>query len=335
LVRFRIQPEESSSEFEFSVAPDAFATALAAADRRLSGRIAAAGNAYDPAHAYSSFLRVLLDDSTIPLICSYWQLDEELVSRAARGAGALRALLKHGLLHPIDDNWAKSDDAEKREKPKNKFEIPKADAGDSDDWMSKIKSLASGGMMCLADEGLPPDSWAASLFRNAAYISAGKSKYVADDLKRLWNARDVGPLGCLSAAEALKYVNPAASQAFASRGLSTLSAESFAADVAPFLAADADTTKFLTHLATVLRELSEQEVKDLGELILGDHGIAIENIARRLRENRQRPVAEMLPFVLEAAWNGGLKSVVENRLKELASEDVAAKPAQPEQPKRE
>jgi hypothetical protein len=309
--------ETGDNWFEFGLKHGAFDPIFSAADNELENRLSGGESAYRPNQPISSAVEYLLSDEIVEILTS-----EDRLHRIAKIA---RKATVAGLLHPVDEWWLNAENQKKDDA--GKFKVP-AKPGTTPDDINNVSAIVAMTMAAISERGVAEDSWPAILLRVAAEISLNHTKYVNDDLRMLINCNDFGPLGHLAAAELLRSGGPDTAAFFAKYGLTKLSAEDFAKDCEPLGNSNTYAGKFGCHIATILRELSDEESDELGELLLGENGSVLTKVVQELRKHRDGPVEEALPAVAQVAWKSGLRAVVENRLRELAGEAVAAKPAE-------
>jgi hypothetical protein len=320
LLKFKARlTEEGDSWYEFGFKQGAFEPNFSVADNELGNRLSEGQSAYRPDEPISSATEYLLSDEIVGLITS-----ENRIRRIAKIAHKVTVA---GLLHPVDQWFL---DPEKQKKgDAGKFKVP-AKPGTKPCDMTSISGIVAMTMAAISERGVAEDSWPAILLRVAAEIATNHTKYLNDDLQILNNCKDFGPLGHLAAAELLRSCGPDAATFFAKFGLTKLSAEAFVKDCEPLGNPNTHAGKFVCHIATILRELSDEELEDLGALLPGENSSVFTKVVQELRKRRDRPVEEALPAAAQAAWESSVRTIVENRLRELAGEEIAAKADDPD-----
>lgn len=180
------------------------------------------------------------------------------------------------------------------------FDIPEcADCPSSEkaDILGLIVDRAAGH----SGDILPAHSWGMTLLREAALNYEGHAQYTGVALQSVYDSNETGPLGFLVSAGFLSMLRSPMAPAFAKRGLERLSTEDFRRDYRQFLQNNTAAGQFFLKSADALRDLNDS---DIDALALGSPSAArfLRDCARRLRESRDRPVAETLGVMLDDYW---------------------------------
>jgi hypothetical protein len=132
----------------------------------------------------------------------------------------------------------------------------------------------------------------------------------------------IGPLGELLLGLMDEYGDLNLVRKIASReGLQRLSTEALSHDYWPVLSDESWLGRWILSLAGALRELDESEIQAL-VLLLPDHyplpREALANSLVLLANDREKPVGDVLPAVLDRFWEEGLRGTVKTALTKLA-----------------
>lgn len=199
--------------------------ALAQAERELAAAGAALPNALRPAQPIASVVGAmtaeLLEYPLTRQMFGSLPLREQL-EPATR---ALQRLLLSGIVDPFEPNAA---DPYRQ----NQFFIPTNEEPSSMPEMLRMLWSTIGALVFrFTHEHVPPDSWPATLAREAVMLFAGQPKYTGPELERLHQSPATGPLGHFVAAQLLSFSgNRQATAMFAERGLQRLTLADFQRD---------------------------------------------------------------------------------------------------------
>jgi hypothetical protein len=174
--------------------------------------------------------------------------------------------------------------------------------------------------------GVPETSWMWPAGRDALLYWAAQDGASAERLRELPHAADVGPIGELLVGLLDGVLNVELRRAAGNEGLNRLSSEAFARDYRPLLAGNSWLGRWVLSLARAIRELDEAELQMLVLFLpIDDPDDVIDECIGILKADAKRPVAEVLPAVLDFLWNAMLRSQVKATLTSFARPP----PAQP------
>ncbi len=313
------EDDRISATISFDSTP--FADHVAVARHRLNGDAAPQPNAFDPRWPVSSTADYLLGTILADEAVDWFSEDKVTRAHAEEMRAIMHKLVRSGLLSPLDELAL----AEQRA-PEQKFGIPAS----SDDQVDadEVDSLSTSSIIVRAvagfsDEMFPRDSWIWTLTRRSAFLLLHHTEFTKEDLKKLYYSDDVGPLARLTTATLLDLIKHPSATRFARSGRRKLDVKDFRNDYQPLIATNKLVGRVVFHAAAALRQLDDSEVKTLGRSLLGPHGNLLEEGVKYLRENRDRPLEESLPIVLDRAWGQGLRAWVDNRLEQLELSEAA------------
>ncbi|NQT85465.1 hypothetical protein HQ560_01795, partial [bacterium] len=161
----------------------------------------------------------------------------------------------------------------------------------------------------------PKRSWPVTLVREAALVACGRGQYTTIVLGQLYQSEDTGPIGCLTTAWLLGYVNGDMARVFARRGLERLSIGAFRKDAGIVLATDGMVSKMLSGFRQAALELSDEDVEALDVVLMPDYGRVVVSFLQSIRGGR--PEAEpraALAAALDAWWKETLRPRVARAL---------------------
>ncbi len=287
-------------------------------------------DAFDPRRAVGSTVRYLLDDFPLWDLLRQWQEKEGETNEAPSPAeiACFRKLLHRGVLDPVDE-WiaglgsGASPAAERFVVPVN----PGSSGGGEQGWRMWI----AGAALYWADTLFRPDTWPCQLWREWAFVVADRYDYTQAVLDRLYTSPENGPICFLATAGLLQPVNEPGAHRFATRGIERLSLSRFQDDYRVLTDSQTLVGKCIEHIGEVLRDLEPEEVETLGRILFEEQGELLTEAVRILREQRDRPVAEVLPAALDRAWEAGLSRRVEAALRTL----LMLSPVPQDEPRRE
>jgi hypothetical protein len=313
LLEYRLVDASGTSELR--VERGALARELAA----LEGAVPADANRFDPQAPLASGARFAADELARLAIA---RVGGPASSRAGAGA-AVRKLLTPAVLRPLDE----AEDALKA-KSDSGFRIPADPA--------KLERAKAAGplrdvalfMLAHYNNLFPRGSWPWTLLRQSVLAVAGADRGARGEWERLLASDEVGPVGCLLAAEALRGSDPQMASAFAQRGLARLDADYAARDWKALLTADGVLPRMLLGAAENLRTLSRVEVDalaDAADAAIPSSGEAVRAVANDLRASRDKPIAQALPDTLDRLWVISIQDRVGKALRAIAADAGAAK----------
>lgn len=310
------EDEKIKRSFTLTIEPRSFADCLADAERRLAPGVLQQPNAYQAARPLASSLEFLLDSPVCDWFFQY-VVDETKDKPRAADREIVKKLLAADLLRPLETWLAQPD-----QPAEQKFSIPltmenaQANPG-IDALLLGMGRLAAGLVIHGAEQTFPRDSWPWTLSRGGALFVMQKTQFAGDDLTALYNSEDVGPVGRLVTALLLEYVSGEMAAKFAESGVNKLTWAGFTADYRPFLDREKYAGQVLLKAAEMLREFSDEEAEELGQMLLGKDSKLIVVAVQYLREHKEEPIEQSLTGMLHHVWDNGLSDLVAARLKDV------------------
>jgi hypothetical protein len=162
-------------------------------------------------------------------------------------------------------------------------------------------------------------SWPWTLSRQSILQLAGRGDDTLPELVRLHRSSGIGPVGCLAVAEWANTRWPPVRQSFAKLGLSRLTDEAFAGDVAALTGGDWPAAEAYRRLAARLRDLPAADVEALAAALRPAVADGLRAVAADLRaQPPDAPPAQAAAAALGRLWAGTLRDPVAARLRALA-----------------
>lgn len=122
-----------------------------------------------------------------------------------------------------------------------------------------------GGLLLKANDGLyQRGSWPWAVVRDATFLAAGEARWATNDVARLGQSNDLGPVGCLVAAHALGRFDPRLAIVFSQQGAGRVSAAALQEDMRVLLRGEEAGPKFLRGVLQRAPALKEHEVQRRG-----------------------------------------------------------------------
>jgi hypothetical protein len=182
-----------------------------------------------------------------------------------------------------------------------------------------------------ADLLTSPGSWAWETWRETMFALAGKSRHLEQELVKHLSDPTSGPVRHLIIGELLRANEMTAmARVFGLAGQYRLTDEGFRHDYSALLEGDSFVGHCLLTLAVVLRHLDESEIQTLSKMLVEDEWLQrsdtriFADMARRLRHDRDAPIANALSDALDAWWKAGLRTYVKKELQNLVIEPKPA-----------
>ena len=167
----------------------------------------------------------------------------------------------------------------------------------------------------------PQRSWPWTIAREAVFVFGGMGRYTTMELQRIYESKETGPIGCLATGNLLNIIKwpqwPHA-RAFADRGLERLSADDFRNDWRLLIEGESVLAQCLVRTAEAFRDLDDEDIEALVLLLPPERATFVRNSVRLLREEKGKPVGEVLRPALDEYWEKVLKKRVEAALRKLA-----------------
>lgn len=201
------------------------------------------------------------------------------------------------------------------------LEIPREKGNEGDPLMAAGK-LAATTLWRAVEATCGRDCWLASLTRLSA-LAAARDPATLEELATFMQSEQAGPIAYLTAAAGVPI--PVMAASFARRGEETFSTAAFHADCAAPLSllghAGLDRT-----LAIVLRTLTDDDARLLGEMTIGDPGFLLPLVQDQRAQASEAAATAALPTSLDRWWEATLGKVVATALHDKVSPRTAAAP---------
>jgi TPR repeat protein len=207
--------------------------------------------------------------------------------------------------------------------PPEAFSVPE-EYGWREATLSDVIALMTGWVLRHSDELFDARSWPWTLLREASLSVQGKGKYTEQALTEIYESSQTGPLACLAVAQVQAGMQPPQVRKFAARGLERLSAADFRRDWSPFLAGNSVFSQCCQRLAAALGKLDDEQVAELAKAQSPAFGEFVRECSRRLRANKEQPLADALGPALDAYWERELKEQVATALNARSFDPVKA-----------
>jgi hypothetical protein len=207
--------------------------------------------------------------------------------------------------------------------------IPHEKGSEGDPLMTAGK-LAATTAWRTVEETCGRDCWLAALARLAA-LGVARDPAALEELSTFMAADQAGPIAYLTAATGVPIPLMAAS--LARRGQEKLSTAAFHADCAPVLEL-LRSRKLDRSLVVMLRTLTNDDAKLLGEMAIGDGGFLLPLLHDLHARPTEAAATAALPESLDRWWDAALGKVVATALNDKVSPRTAAAPAADEPPVR-
>ena len=286
-------------------------------------------DAFEPHRPAGSMVGYLLDDVPVWDLLRQWREKDGETNEAPSPAeiACFRKVLDRGVLNPLDQ-WIAA--RESRASPAaDRFVVP-VNPGSSGGGEQGWRMWIAGAALQWADTLFRRDTWPCQLWREWAFVLADRYDYTQAVLDRLYTSPENGPICFLATAGLLQPVNRRGAHRFAALGIERLSLSRFQDDYRVLTDSQTLVGKCIEHIGEVLRDLEPEEAETLARILFEEEGELLTEAARILREQRDRPVAEVLPAALGRAWEAGLSGRVEAALRAL----LMLSPLPQDQPRR-
>lgn len=305
-------------EMRVTTAPSALESRLKAVQDGTAGY----QNCYDARRPISTTVRFLVEDE------SAWNGSLGRLREAGNRscwpdretARALNKLLGYAVLQPWDRalvaHW------ESQEGNQEAFTIP----GKSEGFRWDMEGLVKNGLLCglpWAERCFPRDSWPATVWREASMYLLGQGHFFQAEANRIYERSEGGPVCRLLCAALLQRVSPQAADAFARQGLQQLALADFRRDYQPFLDEDYLAGQGVRRIVERVRDLTLKEIHAIARYLLPDRPELVVAFAVEL-QNADKPTKELLPEVLDQAWNAALREWTATALQKYLIEDTRA-----------
>jgi tetratricopeptide (TPR) repeat protein len=181
-----------------------------------------------------------------------------LSSEEALGAlAALEVLPWDQLLAPFDSSTSVLFQEKDEKDFPTVLDRPLPGAQAASDWMKML-----GGVMLRANDNFwPRGSWPWAVGRDATFLASGKGGWVTNDVAQLAESGDIGPLGCLVAAQVFSRFDPRLAVPFAKQGVARTTAESLQNDLRVLLSGEQAVPQFLRGTLQRAPSLKEKDLR--------------------------------------------------------------------------
>ncbi len=275
----------------------------------LDGSAAALSNRYAPEHPFSSMM------GFVAVEMARWRVFDKMATnlpalQRQQAIAALNKLLSATVLAPIDQLITKE--------PAEPFTIP---AGEMERALAQnsLSTLFAAFGFRYCNALFPKYSWPWTIARESVFVLANQSTYTDSELKRLYQSEETGPIGCLVIAELLSKMNSPAAKTFAILGLTRLSPADFRNDCRLFLQDASGLARAFSNMASVLREMPNEEIDALAAVLPDNESTLLRNCAQKLRSAPSAPLDTSLRSALDTYWEKCLRSQVRGALQKLST----------------
>jgi hypothetical protein len=237
-----------------------------------------------------------------------WACSEEALGRAVTLLGGML----EQAVQPFDQ-WV----LERRPVKKDRFPVPHSDTRAAASPMGLLVSNMAAQVCVGCNQLFPPGSWPLALARETVYVIGGMGKYTDRELRLIYLSPQTGPLGYLTTAKLLTYVNEPLSRTFALRGLERLDFKDFHRDWRLLMDQDHLLFRCFDRMARAVRDLEDRDVDALLVPLPAEYGRFLRDGITCLRADEDTPVSKALAVSLELLWEKKLRGDVIQALREL------------------
>jgi hypothetical protein len=267
----------------------------------------AAPNCFDPKQPAASSMAFIAEQTAKGLLLRSAAGPEQ----RARAAVVLGKLLSPDVFEPTQRLFSPSDG-----KGSDDFFIPPDGSTASvNDALGTIVKIA----LPYFDRLFPHDSWPGTLLRQRVLLYVNQRKTAESELDRVITSHRTGPVGLLMTARLVSEFSPTDGDKIAARGLKRLDVTEFRKDVSEFTEGDGVAAEILRRAADKLRQLPQQDIDDLADVLSPEQAKTFRQIAAVLRAHPHQPIEKLLPAALDNVWAQSLRESVESALHGLAS----------------
>jgi TPR repeat protein len=281
--------------------------AMARVIREVSADSAAFTDGYEARHPWSSSFAfigreaqgVLKNDFPQALDWLQKNIDGKISAEEILGVLAVLEVLPwEQLLAPFDSSTSALAEEKKAEDFPLVLDRPRPGAQAVNDWMKLL-----GGMMLRAnDDFWPRGSWPWAVGRDVTLLAAGKSGWVTNDVIALAKSTDIGPLGCLVAAQVFSRFDPNWGTLFAKQGVARTTPENFQSDLHMLLNGEQAVPQFLRGTLQLAPSLKEKDLRTLLKLLGTNNLPLVLECFSALTTRSNLPPDQALRPVIERHW---------------------------------
>lgn len=286
--------------------------------KELRAAVAGHPNSYDPHHSLTSAGKFLATDETFWNWLVMLYKAAETLKGGSGGAAPVkldpqalsiaRKLLAAGILSPLDALCNTKNDAD------SKFQL----RGDCSFAQSGVTGLAAQTALYATDSIFPRDSWPWTLTREISLMAVGRSNHSLDHLSDLYGSAESGPVCCLAAGSMAFWIEPnGGPKMFGKKGLKRLDVKNFRNDYRFLLQPNHPIAKHVNDVVAALRTLDDDDIAYLLKKVSPERARILKAGFETLRQHPDKTAVDLLPQVLDAAWEAGLRETVKTGLESL------------------
>ncbi len=269
-------------------------------------------NVYEKERPLTSVLCYLLHDAR-----SLWALfPEKELSVDKNRVAAIMELLQQWLaadaLSPLDK--AAAGLSKEKQQPDARFSLP-VSIGSAE----KLPAMLAAFIASACNDLFRAGSWPWTVSREVACVLNGRSRYTGQVLQKLFESKEMGPIGFLTVSKLLSFINPHFSRMFASRGLFTLSLDGFKKDYRLLFHDGTYLSAILKKWLGYVKTLDDDALNRFAAHLPEPYSEAIKKIRKRLDQSETVELENLLPPILDALWEKTLRDTIEAALASLKS----------------
>jgi ankyrin repeat protein len=281
--------------------------------KRIEETTAECPNAFNPKEPLSSTVKYLAEEQILHRLLRMSSLCEKATpEQLARAAKVFAKILEKQPLAPLEALFFKS-----RDESGESFKSPPDYSENMEAATDKLIPLISAVVFRYCNNLFPQRSWPWTVAREAVFVTSGKDAYTMAELKRIYESKETGPIGCLTTSKLLSLVKSPLAKAFADRGLERLSADDFRSDWRLAFEGESVLAQCLVRTAEAFSDLTDEDIDALVAVLPPEHTAFIRDSARLLREGKDKSLGEVLRPAMDEYWEKTLKKKIEAALKKL------------------
>jgi non-specific serine/threonine protein kinase/serine/threonine-protein kinase len=274
-------------------------------------------NMFNAQRPLSSTIRYLLEDELFQMIMTnYMKYKGYSTENIAKTKQVLKLLLDKNSFIALDRLWVELHN--KKMPDSIRFVIPvKTQDSTGNTVMENMITRSTPIIFKLSNDTFPRNSWPWTLAHEAVFFLNGKQDYLPQELDRIYNSKETGPIGFWATAQLLSRIKSPAFEAFASRALERLSTEEFRKDSLLLLEGKKEVRQAVTGFAKVLQGLDSEEVEAFKAILSPEKGKFLQDAVEMLQAGKDRPFDEVLPSVLDLYWERLMRKNIQKNISEL------------------
>jgi hypothetical protein len=200
------------------------------------------------------------------------------------------------------------------------FTVPEDKLGRSGQELSAMAAMLAGFVFQSADILFKKDSWPWTIPHEAVFVAGGNSQYTGEEMKRLYESPELGPLGCLALANLMAWLQNPSTNAWAQLGRQRLTAMNFRDDCRLLLEGGPAMRQATSRLADACAQLTGADLDTVASLVTPKTAAQLRQAHRLLRERQPgRSVTDTLEPVLNELWQETLRDNLAQALKKFAA----------------